>query len=104
MVQQSRQDDLKYQYTDGDRGRVFIGGVARRPVPSSFSTVTYQATVPTYFGGIVGYPTISVSGVSSATIATNAYVSVTFLLDNSSSMLIASTQAGVTLMDNSDPR
>ena len=26
-----------------------------------FSTVTYQATVPTYFGGIVGYPTISVS-------------------------------------------
>ena len=34
-----------------------------------FSTVTYQATVPTYFGGIVGYPTISVSGVSSATIS-----------------------------------
>jgi hypothetical protein len=59
------------------------------------STVTYQATVPTYFGGIVGFATIPVSGVSSATISTSAYVSVTFLLDNSSSMLIAATPAGV---------
>jgi Flp pilus assembly protein TadG len=59
------------------------------------STVTYQATVPTYFGGIVGLATIPVSGVSSATISTNAYVSVTFLLDNSSSMLIAALPAGV---------
>jgi Flp pilus assembly protein TadG len=64
------------------------------------STVTYQATVPTYFGGIVGLATIPVSGVSSATISTNSYVSVTFLLDNSSSMLIASTQAGVNQMNN----
>jgi Flp pilus assembly protein TadG len=67
------------------------------------STVTYQATVPTYFGGIVGLWTIPVSGVSSATISTNVYVSVTFMLDNSSSMLIAATPAGVALMNTLTP-
>jgi Flp pilus assembly protein TadG len=67
------------------------------------STITYQATVPTYFGGIVGLATIPVGGVSSATISTNAYVSVTFMLDNSSSMLIAATQDGVTLMHQLTP-
>ena len=74
------------------------------PVGSVFvSKVTYQATVPTHFGGIFGYPTISVTGVSSATITTPAFVSVTFLLDNSSSMLIAATDAGVALMAQLTP-
>lgn len=67
------------------------------------SSVTYQGSVPTYFGWIVGVATVPVANTASATITTNAFVSVTFLLDNSSSMLIAATQAGVNLMDAITP-
>jgi hypothetical protein len=67
------------------------------------STVSYQATVPTYFASLFGIATFPVGGLSSATITTNAYVFVTFLLDNSSSMLIAATQAGVDKMNTITP-
>lgn len=66
--------------------------------PVFTSQVTYQGTVKPYFAPLFGVSTITLGGSSSATITTNAYVSVTFLLDNSSSMLVASTQAGVNLL------
>ena len=67
------------------------------------SQVIYQSTVVPYFASIFGVSTVAVGGSSSATITTTAYVSVTFLLDNSSSMLIAATQAGVDLMNSLTP-
>jgi Flp pilus assembly protein TadG len=71
---------------------------------SSFNaTVTYTAAVSTYFAWLFGVVTVPVSGLSSSTISANAYVAVTFLLDNSSSMLIASTQAGVNFLNSVTP-
>lgn len=67
------------------------------------SNVSYHGTVKPYFAPIFGVSTVALGGVSSATITTNAYVSVTFLLDNSSSMLIAATQAGVDKMNSLTP-
>jgi Flp pilus assembly protein TadG len=67
------------------------------------ATVTYTASVSTYFAWLFGVVTVPVSGLSSSTISANAYVAVTFLLDNSSSMLIASTQAGVNFLDSIIP-
>ncbi len=57
--------------------------------------VTYQSTVAPFLAPLFGITTVAVGGSSSATITTTAYVSVTFLLDNSSSMLVAATQDGV---------
>lgn len=59
------------------------------------STVTYQGSIKPYFASVLGMSTVALAGLSSATITTTAYVSVTFLLDNSSSMLVAATQEGV---------
>lgn len=67
------------------------------------SQITYQTSVAPYFASLFGVSTVAVGGSSSATITTTAYVSVTFLLDNSSSMLIAATQAGVNLMNSLTP-
>ena len=67
------------------------------------SQVTYQGTVRPYFAPIFGVSTIALGGASRATITTNAYVSVTFLLDNSSSMLIAATQDGINTMHRVTP-
>lgn len=67
------------------------------------SQVAYQSTVAPYFAPLFGVSTVGVGGSSSATITTTAYVSVTFLLDNSSSMLIAATQAGVDKMNSLTP-
>ncbi len=71
--------------------------------PVFTSQVSYQGTVAPYFAPIFGVTTIALGGSSSATITTTAYVSVTFLLDNSSSMLIAATQAGVDTMNSITP-
>lgn len=67
------------------------------------SNVTYQGSVKPYFAPLFGVSTIAAGGLSRATITTTAYVSVTFLLDNSSSMLIPSTQAGVDMMNSLTP-
>lgn len=55
------------------------------------STVTYQGTVPTHFARMFGKSAFVINGGAGATITINAYVNVTLLLDNSSSMLIGST-------------
>jgi len=67
------------------------------------SDVTYQGSVRPYFAPLFGVSTVALGGLSRATITTNAYVSVTFLLDNSSSMLIPATQAGVDRMHSLTP-
>jgi hypothetical protein len=67
------------------------------------SRVTYNGMVPTDFARLFGITGVPVGGASSATITTTAYVSVTFLFDNSSSMLLAATQAGVDLMNSITP-
>ncbi len=67
------------------------------------SKVTYQGSITPYFAPLFGVSQVALGGLSSATITTTAYVSVTFLLDNSSSMLIAATQAGVDKMNSLTP-
>lgn len=67
------------------------------------SNVSYQGSVKPYFAPLFGVSNVALGGVSSATITTTAYVSVTFLLDNSSSMLIAATQDGVNQMNSLTP-
>ena len=67
------------------------------------SNVSYQGTVKPYFGPLFGVSKIGLSGLSSATITTPTYVSITFLLDNSSSMLVAATQDGVNKMTTLTP-
>lgn len=71
--------------------------------PMFTAQVTYQGTVKPYFAPIFGISTIALGGLSRATITTNAYVSVTFLLDNSSSMLIAATPGGINTMVAATP-
>ena len=67
------------------------------------SNITYQGGVTPFFAPLFGVRNVGLGSSSSATITTTAYVSVTFLLDNSSSMLIAATQAGVDKMDSITP-
>lgn len=71
--------------------------------PVFTAQVTYQGALAPYFAPIFGVNTITLGGSSSATITTTAYVSVTFLLDDSSSMLIAADQAGITTMNSNTP-
>jgi Flp pilus assembly protein TadG len=63
------------------------------------STVSYKGTVKPFIAPMFGINSLALGSTSSATITAVAYTSVTFLLDNSSSMLIASTQAGVDTMN-----
>lgn len=71
--------------------------IAVTPNGNAFSaTVSYAASVPSMFQALFGMGSTPLSDTVSATITVNGYVDVTFLLDNSSSMLIASTSAGIT--------
>ena len=67
------------------------------------SSVSYTASVPTFLARLFGVSTVNLGGSSSATMPTKAYSVVTFLLDNSSSMLIASTSAGISTMNAATP-
>ncbi len=55
------------------------------------ATVPYTGTVPTHFAALFGVPDFYISGKSVASISINAYVNITLLIDNSSSMLIGAT-------------
>jgi Flp pilus assembly protein TadG len=55
------------------------------------ATVSYTAEVSTIFEKLFGVSVVTISNTAAAEIVANAYVDVTFLLDNSSSMLIAAT-------------
>lgn len=67
------------------------------------SQVSYQGTVKLFLAPIWGVSTAALAGSSNAVVTTNAYISVTFLLDNSSSMLVAATQDGVNRMGSLTP-
>lgn len=60
--------------------------------------VNYNATYASFFGRLFKVSTFPISGGSTAQISSYAYVNVTFLLDNSSSMLIAATSSGVSTL------
>jgi Flp pilus assembly protein TadG len=55
--------------------------------------MTFSASVPTYFMGIVGYKTMSVSGSSSASSTLPTYINFYLMLDVSGSMSFPSTTA-----------
>jgi len=57
--------------------------------------VSYSATVPAYFTSMFGVRTFPVSGQSTATITTNAYINIELFLDNSGSMLIGASTADI---------
>ncbi len=63
-------------------------------------TVSYTASLPTFLGRLFGVSTVSMGGSSTASMPTKSYVSVNFLLDNSSSMLLAATPSGISTMNN----
>jgi hypothetical protein len=64
------------------------------------SSVVYAGTVPTHFARMFGIDDFNIAGTSVASINIDAYVNITLLLDNSSSMLIGSTTADVNTMQS----
>ena len=67
-------------------------------------TVTYSAQNNNMFAGFLGLPTTSVGGTSSATATTAPNINFYLLLDNSPSMALPSTQAGITQLENLTPQ
>jgi Flp pilus assembly protein TadG len=57
------------------------------------ATVAYSASVPTYFMGVMGYSTLSISGTSSASYTLPTYINFYLMLDVSGSMSFPSTTA-----------
>jgi Flp pilus assembly protein TadG len=60
------------------------------------ATAAYTATFTTYFAGLFGFTTLPVDGTATMSRALSPFMDFQFLLDNSSSMAIPSTQAGIT--------
>lgn len=60
-----------------------------------FASVAYKAEVSLSFGAMFGVRTASVANTAVSTMTSNTFVDVNFLLDNSGSMLLASTEAGI---------
>lgn len=67
------------------------------------ANVSYAATVPSTFSGIFAVQNLPISGRVSSTMQLNAYTDVDMLIDNSSSMLIASTSTGIASMEALTP-
>ncbi len=61
--------------------------------------VSYQGAVPTTLGRLFGVSTIPVHGQSSSSLSINPYVDIQVLMDVSSSMTIAATQADIDRME-----
>lgn len=59
------------------------------------SSVTFAATIPTTFMGILGKTSIGVGGTAKATFQTNAFVDFYMLLDNTPSMGLGATNADI---------
>ena len=62
------------------------------------STVSYTGAYQTFLGGIVGVKQIALGGTSQASVSSNPYVDIQVLMDVSSSMTIAATQADINNM------
>ncbi len=67
------------------------------------ATVTYNVVMKTFFAPMFGTGGVAESGMSQAVITLATFVDITFLLDNSSSMTIASTAAGITALEGATP-
>ena len=59
------------------------------------ATVTYQGAYQTYLANVVGIDSIGLGGVSASSLSVNPYVDIQVLMDVSSSMTIAATQADI---------
>ncbi|HXZ15132.1 MAG TPA: pilus assembly protein TadG-related protein, partial [Roseiarcus sp.] len=66
-------------------------------------TVSYSVSYSTMFGAVIGMNTMTVSGSSSASAQTPPNIDFYVLLDNSPSMALPSTTAGITQMQNLTP-
>ncbi len=80
---------VKAKVTDGASGRTAL--------------VSYAASVPTAFMGIVGYNKIPISGSSTAATALPTYIDFYLLLDNTPSMGVGATPADVATMVANTP-
>jgi Flp pilus assembly protein TadG len=67
------------------------------------AVLTYTASVPTAFMGMVNVNTIPVAGSSTASSAAPTYIDFYLLLDNTPSMGVGATPADVTKMVNNTP-
>lgn len=67
------------------------------------AVVTYTASVPTAFMGIIGYNNIDISGSSTAASAIPTYIDFYLLLDNTPSMGVGATPADVATMVANTP-
>jgi hypothetical protein len=67
------------------------------------SSVTFSASIPTMFLGLIGYSTMTLGGVSTSTANMPLYVDFYLLLDNSPSMGVGATPTDVNTMVNNTP-
>ena len=66
--------------------------------PKFTATVAYQGAYRPYFGGLVGVLQIPLNGGSASSLSLNPFVDIHVLMDVSSSMTIAATQADINSM------
>jgi Flp pilus assembly protein TadG len=64
------------------------------------STVSYSFSMPTFLMAVLGAPTMTVAGSSTATVTLPTYVNLFIILDNSESMGIGATAADQTIVNN----
>jgi Flp pilus assembly protein TadG len=67
-------------------------------------TVSYDAQNENIFSGVLGFSTMEVAGSSTASASVAANINFYLLLDNSPSMALPATQAGITQMQNLTPQ
>jgi len=67
-------------------------------------TVAYTAQNDNIFASILGMPTLALAGSSTASASMAANINFYLLLDNSPSMALPATQAGITQMENLTPQ
>jgi Flp pilus assembly protein TadG len=95
---------------------VFLGEIAKLPAPANavtpsisvvsngtggvIATASYSYAVPTFISGIIGMPTITVSGNAKATANPLTYINYYILVDVSQSMGIAATQTDMNTLYN----
>ncbi len=63
------------------------------------ATVTYQGAYQTYLANVVGFGSFMLNGVSASSLSVNPYVDIQVLMDVSSSMTIAATQADISNLE-----
>jgi Flp pilus assembly protein TadG len=85
-----------------------IGGISLTVTPQDQGlqrtvTVTYQTTSKTMFGSVIGMSTVPLTGTSVATASVPPNIDFYLLLDNSPSMAIAATTAGINTMVANTP-